>query len=362
MGVCYAQGVKSLDEEMAGLVSAWFDRCARDLPWRARRGRRDAYRSLVSEFMLMQTQVSRVLERFEPFVERFPTVEALATADEDAVLAAWSGLGYYRRARMLHRAAKMIGDEFDGRVPGDAAALRRLPGVGRYAAGAMASIVFGRAEAMVDGNVARVLARVDGAGGALDMERAWRRSGALVALAERPGVFNEGLMELGATVCTPRGPECGRCPLAKLCKARAMGREAEIPEPKAGVKRRALFAATVVAQDGRGRVLVEQRAERGLWAKMWQAPTIEGDDGHAGARALAGLVQAESVELAGSFDFVTTHRQVHFAVYRGQGARAGDGRRWVSRRALARLAVSNAHRRVFVEAGVALTEAVSSRA
>jgi A/G-specific adenine glycosylase len=356
--------VKTQDREITGLVSAWFDRCARDLPWRREvgKGGRDAYRSLVSEFMLMQTQVARVLERFDLFLERFPTVEALAGADEGAVLAAWSGLGYYRRARLLHGAAKMICDEFDGRVPEDAASLRRLPGVGRYAAGAMASIVFGRAESLVDGNVARVLARVDGAAGPVDMERAWRRAGELVANAERPGVFNEGLMELGATVCTPRSPGCERCPLPGLCRARAMGLEAEIPEAKAGVKRRALYAATVVAQDGRGRVLVEQRAEKGLWAKMWQAPTIEQDHRHAGARALAALVTADAVERVGSFEFITTHRLVHFAVYRGVGARAGDGRRWVSRRALSEMALSNAHRRVFVEAGVGLADAVSSRA
>jgi A/G-specific adenine glycosylase len=356
--------VKTQDRAISELVSAWFDRVARDLPWRVegKNGRRDAYRSLVSEFMLMQTQVSRVLERFDLFMERFPSVEALAGADEDAVLAAWSGLGYYRRARLLHGAAKMICDEFGGRVPEDAASLRRLPGVGRYTAGAMASIVFGRAEALVDGNVARVLARVDGAAGPVDMERAWRRAGEMVAQAKRPGVLNEGLMELGATVCTPRSPGCERCPLLGLCRARAMGLESEIPEPKAGVTRRALFAATVVAQDGRGRVLVEQRAEKGLWAKMWQPPTIEGDKRHARPGALAAMVKADSIERVGSFEFVTTHRLVHFTVYRGLGARAGEGRRWVSRRALAQMALSNAHRRVFAEAGVEMAEAVSSRA
>jgi len=188
---------------------------------------RDPYFSLVSELMLQQTQVARVIEKFTEFVGRFPTVEALARADEGGVLAVWSGLGYYRRARHLHRAAREIVARFEGRVPTTVEELMTLPGVGRYTAGAVASMVFGRAEPLVDGNVARVLVRIEGreCSAAEGVAWAWERAGELVRIAEAPkgqsakrsllgpGVFNEGLMELGAVVCVPRGPRCGVCPV-----------------------------------------------------------------------------------------------------------------------------------------------------
>ncbi len=212
------------DRQLAARLESWFRKQARPLPWRVvdrRSGRRNPYRALVAEVMLQQTQVGRVLEKYGPFLRRFPTVRALAAADEQEVLAAWSGLGYYRRARLLHCAARAIVERHRGRIPDDAAALRALPGVGRYTAGAIASIVFGRAEPIVDGNVRRVLLRIEGR--AVRAKRdgndgwCWDQAGRLVKSAASPAVFNEALMELGATVCVPRGPKCVACPIAAWC-------------------------------------------------------------------------------------------------------------------------------------------------
>ncbi|MHC4652819.1 MAG: A/G-specific adenine glycosylase [Planctomycetota bacterium] len=204
------------DAEIVAALCAWFRREARDLPWRRRR---TGYTALVSEAMLQQTQVARVVERYRAFVRRFPNVRRLAKAREQAVLAEWQGMGYYRRARNLHAAAKMIVGEFGGRVPRTADQLRTLPGVGRYTAASIASIVYGERTPLVDGNVQRVLARLDvKSGRAQDpqlVKWAWERTGQLVALAESPGSLNEGLMELGAVVCTPRNPTCETCPVAE---------------------------------------------------------------------------------------------------------------------------------------------------
>lgn len=347
--------------QLVAAITAWFTACARPLPWRlARRGRRDPYRSLVSELMLQQTQVSRVLERFEPFMERFPTIDALAAADEADVLAAWSGLGYYRRARMLHALAKLIRDEHGSTVPTQVASLMTLPGVGRYTAGAISSIVFGQPEPLVDGNVMRVLQRLDARTGPPDEKWAWEQAAALVPLAGEPGVFNEGLMELGALICTPTSPRCAQCPVARWCRARSQGVQDRIPEPKTRAGRRPIFAAAVVAVDSKSRVLREQRPGRGLWAGLWQCPTVERDDRHAGPEEVRALVRARMVEQAGAFTFMTTHREVRFAVYRASGARAGAGHVWIHLGELGELGIGNAQRRVIESAGVTTPGAVSS--
>lgn len=341
------------DRRIARTLERWFADAARDLPWRrvGRGGRRDPYRSLVSEAMLQQTQVARVLERFDPFVRRFPTVRALAAADLDDVLAAWSGLGYYRRARLLHEAALAIVAEHGGRVPRDVGALRALPGVGRYTAGAIASMVFGQPQPIVDGNVRRVIVRLEGREG--DDAWAWERAGALVEAAEEPGVFNEGLMELGATLCTPRAPRCAECPLRRECIARREGRADSIPAPKAAAGRRVLHQASVVVRDRRGRTLVEQRGDRGLWARMWQAPTLEGSDAEARASEVAEAVGLVETVLRERFTHQTTHRRVEIAVWEGwlgRGRRPRRGR-WASRAEIEGLALSNPQRRILLGPG-----------
>lgn len=349
------------ERQLVEMIAVWFAASARTLPWRVtRRGRRDPYRSLVSELMLQQTQVARVLQRFEPFLERFPTIDVLADADEADVLAAWSGLGYYRRARMLHAIAKAVRDRHDSKVPSQVESLMTLPGVGRYTAGAISSIVFGHTEPLVDGNVLRILHRVDARVGPPDPEWAWERAEALVRLAAKPGVFNEGLMELGALVCTPATPRCMHCPVADLCRAREQGVQDRIPQPKKRVQRRALFASAVVAIDSTKRVLMEQRPGHGLWAGLWQCPTIESDEQHAEPGRMRALIRARAVEPTGSFTFMTTHREVRFAVYRASGARSGSGRRWFRPEEVTRLGIGNAQRRVLEHADVVPAGAVSS--
>lgn len=329
-------------------IARWFRRCARDLPWRTPLpgGGRDPWASLVSEFMLQQTQVARVAERFGPMLARFPTPASMAAAPVEDVLSLWAGLGYYRRARMLHAAATEIVARFDGRVPSDTFDLLSLPGVGRYTAGAIASIAFGLPRPLVDGNVARVLQRVHArTGSASDpgvMRWAWREAELLVsaAYARRvpPAQVNEGLMELGATVCTPASPRCGECPLSRTCLARARGAQAHIPRPKARPARAGVRLCCAVLVDARGRVLMHRRPPGGLWSGLWQPPTHEDLP-----PALA------SLPVVGEVTRLLTHRRVVLQVRTGarpRGWRAPANSTWVAREDLAALGVGSAHRAV----------------
>lgn len=336
------------DRALARAVEAWFRRAARDLPWR--RAPRDPWASLVAELMLQQTQVSRVIEKHRAFLERFPAPAALAEANLDEALAAWEGLGYYRRARNLKAAAEQIVERHAGRTPADAASLIELKGVGRYTAGAVASIVFGRREPIVDGNVARVLVRLAGqpmrSGEASTMKWAWGRAEALVNACEDPAALNEGLMELGATVCTPRRPRCGECPVASSCAARAAGAEEAFPLPKRAAPARDAHHAIVLATDARGRALVERRPERGLWAGMWQPAGLESEEAPVDPAELAIALGAEGLERAGALTHVTSHRLVRLVVYVATAAQATGPRRWATREEIASLAMASPHRRV----------------
>ncbi len=207
-------GVDATRKVFRAQLLAWYEAHARELPWRESR---DPYRVWVSEIMLQQTRVAAVIAHYHEFLRRFPTVEKLAAAREASVLAAWSGLGYYRRARMMHAAAKVIVREMGGQFPSSAAAWRELPGIGRYTSAAIASIAFDEPVAVVDGNVERVVARV--CGRQLAGEELWAAAEAMLD-RQRPGDFNQAMMELGATVCTPRGPACLTCPVVELCAAR----------------------------------------------------------------------------------------------------------------------------------------------
>ena len=263
---------------------AWYDEHARDLPWRALpRATRpsDPYRVWLSEIMLQQTRVAAVIAHYHEFLRRFPTVEKLARAREASVLAAWSGLGYYRRARMLHAAAKVVARELGGKFPGTADGLRALPGVGRYTAAAIASIAFGEPVAVVDGNVERVLQRVSGK--RLAGEELWLAAEKLLD-RERPGDFNQAMMELGATVCTPRAPACLTCPVVELCATRGeMAGSAKAARQK---KREIHYALDYRSDDSRnGKVFLLQRPrDARLMAGMWELPEV---DWTSGAKALS---------------------------------------------------------------------------
>ncbi|MBY0313347.1 MAG: NUDIX domain-containing protein [Phycisphaerales bacterium] len=290
--------------------------------------RRDPYHALVAEAMLQQTQVSRVIEKYAAFVARFPTVLDLARADEQDVLAMWTGLGYYRRAQHLHAAARTIVDDFGGCVPSDVESLRSLKGVGRYTAGAIASLAFDEPAPIVDGNVARVLLRVHGKDAASDdadiQEWLWSTAQALAAATDHPGDVNEGLMELGATICVPAPsrPACERCPIAVACAARASRSQMEIPRPKTRGARAEVTCVALRVTRSDGAVLLVRRPARGMWANMWQVPTAE----HAGLEvdldaSVQQLAQSLGVHIkrsrvAESFEFLATHRRMMFHVFR----------------------------------------------
>jgi A/G-specific adenine glycosylase len=260
----------------------WYGLNRRELPWRLGRGARrgaklDPYHVLVSEAMLQQTQVGTVVPYFLKFVARFPTAEALAQAEKQEVLRLWQGLGYYARARHLQAAARAIMSDWGGKMPTTAQELRSLPGVGRYTAGAVASIAFDEPAAIVDGNVARVLVRVD------RIERdttepevregLWARADELVR-GKRPGDFNSAMMELGATVCTPKAPKCLLCPVAAHCEAVAAGAAEKLPLPKKRCAQPLVRREVLCIRHGE-RWLLEQRPAKGRWASMWQFITME---------------------------------------------------------------------------------------
>jgi A/G-specific adenine glycosylase len=250
-------------EEVRSRLLGWYDANARDLPWRKDR---DPYRVWVSEIMLQQTRVAAVIEHYHEFLRRFPTIGKLAAARESSVLAAWSGLGYYRRARMLHTAAKIIARERGGRFPESVAEWRLLPGVGRYTAAAIASIAFGAAVAVVDGNVERVIERISGDG--VSQEGIWGAAERLLD-RERPGDFNQAMMELGATVCTPRAPACLTCPIVDFCATR--GERAGIAKAPRQQKREIHYALDL---RGETVLLVQRPRSARLMAGMWELPQI----------------------------------------------------------------------------------------
>jgi A/G-specific adenine glycosylase len=240
------------------LLLQWYQQHQRKLPWR---GLSDPYRILVSEIMLQQTRVAVVEDRYKKFLAQFPTVERLARAREQTVLAAWSGLGYYRRARNLHAAAKEIIK--NGGFPRTADALRELPGIGRYTANAVASIAFGEPVAVVDGNVKRVLDRVTGR--ALAEEQHWQSAEALLA-PESPGDFNQGMMELGEVVCVPGKPVCNACPVIELCASRGAGFQRE-----RATRKKAILKYSLCRKNGS--VLLQQRDQsHSLMPGMWELP------------------------------------------------------------------------------------------
>ena len=339
---------------LARAIEAWFRLARRELPWRPASldQPRDPYHCLVSELMLQQTQVSRVRERYARFIERFPTPHALARADEAEVLALWSGLGYYRRARLLHSAAKAIVDNHGGRFPSEPDQIRALPGVGRYTAGSIASLAFGARAPIVDGNVARVLLRVcaDDAPPAQTrtQKRLWSQARALVDAAACPGVLNEGLMELGATVCTPRSPSCDTCPLRAMCASSAQGRQHEIPTPKPAATQKPLYCDAVRIRDARGRYLIERRPREGLWGGLHQAPTLESGSRHARRAELLAWIGATELTPGERFTHQTTHRRVSFRVWQCapvRGMKTGH-RTWATRSRLRELALSSPQRRI----------------
>ncbi len=307
-----------------GALLEWYGRERRELPWRQTS---DPYRIWVSEIMLQQTRVSAVLNHYRRFLERFPTVDSLARARVPTVLAAWSGLGYYRRARSLHAAARKVVGDFGGELPRTSQGLRGLPGVGRYTAAAIASIAFGEPVAVVDGNVERVLSRVYGH--YLSRIQAWETAGELLD-RESPGDFNQAMMELGAAICVPGEPDCGRCPVIRWCATRG-----QLARQGGATRRKAEVTFRLAQLDGRV-LLVRRPKTASLMPEMWELPAA----GRVNGNILFQLRHA----------ITTTDYSV--AVVAANGRRSGARGRWVRKQELSRLPLTGLARKILRRAAL----------
>lgn len=339
---------------------AWYDHQARDLPWRRTK---DPYLIWVSEVMLQQTQVTTVLPYYERFVERFPDVEHLAAAPLDDVLKAWEGLGYYRRARHLHQAAGIIVEEYGGVIPSDERTLLSLPGIGRYTAGAIRSIAFDQVAPALDGNVKRVISRLDDLEDNIDepaTERLlWSRAAELVA-TERPGAFNQALMELGATICLPQNPTCLLCHVRSFCLAHERGTQYERPVRKARprIPHYDVVAGIVWHARDAERFLIAQRPAAGMLGGLWEFPGGKQEAEESLPEALRRELQEElgiEVEVGAhviSIDHAFTHFRITLHAFHARHSGGApqtlgvDDWRWVQLADLDRFAFAKTDRRI----------------
>ncbi|SRR5579871_214482 len=319
-------------QEFRGRVLAWFDANARDLPWRETH---DPYCIWISEIMLQQTRVAAVIAHYHEFLRRFPTVTKLAAARESSVLAAWSGLGYYRRARMMHAAAKQIVRKRKGKFPETAARWRELPGIGRYTAAAIASIAFDESVAVVDGNVERVLQRTRGKH--LSVQDCWQAAEELLD-GSRPGDFNQAMMELGATICVPRSPMCLTCPVVDLCATR--GELPAIASPPRQIKRQIDY---VLACRNSAVFLVRRSKDASLMAGMWELPELKGANG------VGNLRQRDSKPAISVRHSITI---TNYEVRVWQGRPSGRPGEWVPLTRLPKLALTGLARKILRRANL----------
>lgn len=327
----------------------WYAANRRKLPWR---DGKDPYAVFVSEVMLQQTQVRAVLPYYARWMRRFPTVEALARASEEEVLKEWEGLGYYRRARLLHAAARMVASEFGGRFPSDPEEIASLPGVGPYTLAAVASIAFGKALAAVDGNVIRVVTRWFGIRGVPSRRPA--RPKILEAVqrllpSEAPGDFNQAVMELGATVCLPRRPCCLLCPIRKGCVASAKGIQSELPEaaPSKAAVRQFEYAGLVMRE---GKVLLCRRGDGGRMERLWQFPSVilAKESKRWTGRWKARYGEMKGAELLAVLNYSVTHYRIRLEIYRIEGFQRYKlpSARWTPIAEAPKLAFTAAHRKL----------------
>ena len=343
---------KGPESSRSSQLLAWYDANARVLPWRARgTAVADPYRVWLSEIMLQQTTVQAVKAYFEKFVALWPTVEALAAAPLDDVLKAWAGLGYYARARNLHACAKDVVSRFGGRFPATEEALRSLPGIGPYTAGAIAAIAFGGRHAAVDGNVERVISRIYAIETPLPLSKPEIRAKAQALVPEqRAGDFAQAMMDLGATICTPRQPNCLICPWTEHCAGRISGLAPTLPRkaPKKAVPTRRGVAFWVAREDGA--VLLRRRPEKGLLGGMMEVPSTQWSAKVTDAEAQAPLAAAWR-KLPGKVEHTFTHFHLELTVWLAEnvidGALRDDGDyRWTKRQDLAGEALPTVMRKV----------------
>jgi A/G-specific adenine glycosylase len=331
----------------------WYEKKGRDLPWRKTR---DPYAVWISEIMLQQTQVATVIPYYKKFLESFPSVRHLAKADLSEVLKIWEGLGYYSRARNLHRASKIVLNHFQGRIPDNLKDLRGLPGIGKYTAGAILSIACNKETPILDGNVKRVLSRLCAVSGnpmrGETEDLLWQLSESLIPKGFASS-FNQGLMDLGSMICTPKEPQCSRCPFSHFCKGRASGNPESYPSRMAKKKIPHVEAiAAVLHRDGK--VLLNQRPPKGLLGGLWEFPNwrIEGKQRSRLRLRLRNRIMKEmemNVEVTksfGTFKSTFTHFKLTLHVF---NCEAIDGRgkgKWVAIKNLGQFAMSRIHRRI----------------
>ena len=311
---------------VADTLLGWYDRHRRDLPWRAQPGEvADPYRVWLSEVMLQQTTVATVRPRFTAWVARWPDLASLAAADEAAVMAAWAGLGYYARARNLVRAARAIADEHGGVLPGEEAALRALPGFGDYTAAAVAAIAFGRRAVVVDANVSRVVARLRAM--PVATPAAIRAATDAITPAARAGDFAQAMMDLGATICTPRNPRCLLCPLRAACAGFASGTPEAFPAKKAKRAKPQRFGTVFWLERG-GEVLLVRRPDRGLLGGMRALPTGPWTDAMSGIEAAPVVADWHMLPATVAHGFTHFDLELALAVARVEGHVAVSGEWW----------------------------------
>jgi len=340
------------DPRAAAAVLAWYDRHRRDLPWRARPGEAaDPYKVWLSEIMLQQTTVAAVKPYFAAFLARWPNVGLLAAASSEEVMRAWAGLGYYSRARNLHACAKLIMGTFGGGFPVTEVALRTLPGIGPYTAAAIAAIAFGQRAAAIDGNVARVVARLFAIETPLPAANAEIKARAeAIVPGARPGDFAQAMMDLGAMVCVPKQPACGLCPVQDLCLAHGSGLAASLPRKAPRPQRPLRRGAAFFVRRADGAVLVRTRPERGLLGGMVELPGTEWETDFVDALALAQApLKAQFRKLESGIDHAFTHFALSLSIYVAEvreDKRAPNGYRWTPAHALDKEAFPGVMRKV----------------
>jgi A/G-specific adenine glycosylase len=328
--------------KLRAALLAWYARHRRELPWRRDR---EAYRVWVSEIMLQQTRVAAVLEHYRTFLEAFPTVQALALAPEERVLALWSGLGYYRRVRMLHQAARLVANQLGGVIPHSAEELKKLPGVGRYTAAAIASIAFGEPVAVVDGNVERVLSRFLGEPGS-----PWQQAQQLLD-PRHPGDWNQAMMELGAIVCVPQSPHCPECPWLAWCCAHATGPGMPHEASRLKAPRRRVRQFRALIERKNCVYLVQRAADESKMAGMWELPELAPED----TDRIAVPPDAEQLYVV-RHSITDTDYEVRVVRLLPDTATRNPQGRWVQRQLLAELPLTGLTRKILCKHGLLPTQ------
>lgn len=335
---------KEPGREWPQLLLAWFDRNRRDLPWREGKPR-NPYYVWVAEIMLQQTRTEAVKPYFESWKKLFPTIETLAAAEESEVLHAWQGLGYYSRARNIHKAAKEVAEKYGGIFPQDKEDVRGLPGIGDYTAGAILSMAYGQREAAVDGNVLRVYARLYGVEADILKTAGRKEITALVekTLPVRAGDFNEALMDLGSEVCVPKHPKCAVCPLCAECIALKEGKEEMLPVRTPKQKQKEYIASCAVCVQ-EGKALFHLRPPKGMLSSMWELPMVLTESESAGVEELEKLLGGKAEEKVWEYTHIFTHRIWHMKAYLFQRAKVPDGEyRWYSHKEYREIPLAGPH-------------------